>query len=104
MHGRIASARVRPGTAAEVAAAWESLLEAYRDTGAFRGMVSLHQADDDLAVTLTFWDSAAAADAVVEPLRARASEAFAGLLLEAPTITAYDVLLTELSGMGGTRG
>ena len=100
MHGRIATARVRPGTADEVARGWRSMLEEYAGSGVFRGLISLHQPDDDLAVTLTLWESAAAADAVVEPLRAASIAAFADILLEPPTITEYDVLLAEMHTQG----
>jgi heme-degrading monooxygenase HmoA len=95
MHGRIATARVRPGAAGEVEAAWRGLLEPYRRTGSFLGMVALHGADDR-AVTLTLWSSEEAADAAAAELRPLAAEVFRDLALEAPVIEAYDVLLCEV--------
>jgi hypothetical protein len=58
-------------------------------------MVAMY-ASDDQAVTLTLWSSDEAADAAAEALRPLAVEAFDGVLLEAPVIERYDVLLTEL--------
>jgi heme-degrading monooxygenase HmoA len=101
MHGRIATARVRPGSAAEVEAAWRGLLAPYRRTGAFVGMVALLAADDR-AVTLTLWSSDEAADAAAAELRPLAAEAFGDLALEAPVIEAYEVLLCE--GVPGSPG
>jgi len=104
MHGRIATARVRPGAADQVAEGWRSLLSVYADADAFRGMVSLHDQDADVAVTLTLWESAAAADAAVEPLRAASLAVFADLLLEPPSIATYDVLLDARGPIGSAPG
>lgn len=52
------------------------MLADYEASGAFLGMISMHQPDDDLAVTLTLWSSAEAADAVVQPLRRKSIDLF----------------------------
>ncbi|HVT65751.1 MAG TPA: hypothetical protein VHD81_11400 [Mycobacteriales bacterium] len=95
MHGRIATARVRGGSAAEVERIWRQLLEPYRATGSFHGMVAMYH-NDDVAVTLTLWSSDQAADDAAARLRAAAVSAFDGILLEPPSIEKYDVLLLDV--------
>ncbi len=95
-HARIATVRARPGSGDEVAARWRSLLEDYRATGAFLGMVAMYDRERDVATTLTLWSSAEAADRAAEELRPKALAAFADLLLEAPVIEPYDVELLEV--------
>ena len=102
MHARITTVRVRPASAPDIERGWRELLEPYRASGAFHGMISLHSPSDDVAVTLTLWASAEAADAVVGPLRQRALELFADVVIETPQIIGYDVLLADL-GTGLTH-
>ena len=94
MHARIATARVRAGSAAAVQRGWEELFEDYRQSGVCHGLVSMFSPEDDLAVTLTLWESSEAADAVAPALREKAAAMFADLMLEPPTIVLYDLLLT----------
>lgn len=96
MHARIATVRTRPDAADDVRRVWTELLDDYRVTGGFRGLLSLHDAEQDRAVTLTLWESAEAADAAAGELRPRAVAAFGDLLLEPPQIAPYDVLLDAL--------
>lgn len=76
------------------------MLSPYEVAGAFRGLISLHQPDDNVGVTPTFWESAEVADAVVGSLRDQSMEAFEDVLLEPPVINSYDVLLTPLAQAG----
>lgn len=99
-HARIATARVREGAAEEVRSAWASLLPEYANTGDFGGMVSLHDPDNNVAVTLTLWSSAEAAERAAEALRPLAMAAFGDLLNAPPEILAYDVLLMEVTRDG----
>lgn len=92
MHARIATARVKPGTASAVQNGWQELLASYQDTGVCHGLISLMSADN-VAVTLTLWESSEAADAVAAALREKAQAVFAEVLLEPPAICAYSVLL-----------
>lgn len=96
MHARIARARVRPGSALDVEQVWRKLLEPYRQTGAFKGMVAMYH-EDDIAVTLTLWSSDEAAERAAADLRAAAVAAFDGILLEPPTIEKYDALLVDVA-------
>jgi hypothetical protein len=95
MHARIATARVRAGSADEVESRWRELLAPYRQSGVFHGMVAMYH-QDDVAVTLTLWSSDEAADQAAADLRSLAVSAFDGVLLEAPSIEKYDVLLLEV--------
>ncbi len=82
MHARIATARVKPGTASAVQNGWQELLASYQDTGVCHGLISLMSADN-VAVTLTLWESSEAADAVAAALREKAQAVFAEVLLPA---------------------
>lgn len=95
MHARITTARVSPHSASEVERVWRTLLSAYSDADAFRGMLSLYDEAQNVAVTVTLWASDDAADKAAVELRPLALEAFDGLLLEPPVIEKYSVLISE---------
>ena len=91
---------MRPGSAPAVEQIWRTLLEPYRQTGAFRGMVAMYDAGEDVAVTVTLWASDEAADEAAAELRPQALSAFDGVLLEPPVIKKYEFLLAELGHAG----
>lgn len=96
-HARVTTAHVRSGAADEVRRGWASLLEVYASSGAFGGLLSLHDDEADVAVTVTLWSSSEAADQAAEQLRPLALAAFGELLLSPPHIAKYNVLLQGMA-------
>jgi quinol monooxygenase YgiN len=97
MHARIATARTRPGSRDRVQETWRGLLARYEESGAFHGMIALYEPDEEVAVTLTLWSSDELATQVATELREAALAAFADVLVEAPSIKKFDVLLADMS-------
>jgi heme-degrading monooxygenase HmoA len=105
-HARIATVRTQPEAADDIARTWRTLLEAYRGRGGFEGLLSLYDVASATAVTVSLWESAAQADAAAEHLRPLAIATFGDLLVEAPSVLGYDVLVrsAELGGSEPPRG
>jgi heme-degrading monooxygenase HmoA len=99
-HVRIATVRTRPEAAEGITQTWNTLLEAYRERGGFQGLLSLYDAEEALAVTISLWESAAHANAAAETLRPLAIASFGDLLVEPPSMRGYD-LLVRSSELGG---